>query len=227
MDATLALNIISLHVLDDIGIPREKIQKQPFEVSSFNVNQTYTVGSISLGLTVGLIRTAHRFHVIDSQMSYHLLLGRPWIHRYKVVPSTYQECLKAIWRGKNVYINATGIPFQRDEAHFSEAQYFDEPAEEGEVIIVQPRGVLLPAWEDLEGNKMKTNPSAQTSMQHPRPSKKQKKGKAAQQEDGTFEKVQLADGRTVYVLWWFMGPDPLQKSGPPNASSFVEEGEQP
>lgn len=63
LDAS-SLNIISLDVLDDLGIPREKIQKHPFEVSSFNGSWSYTVGSISLDLTVGPIRTAHRFHVI-------------------------------------------------------------------------------------------------------------------------------------------------------------------
>lgn len=73
----LSLNIISLDVLDDIGVPGEKIQKQPFEISNFNGTRTYTIGSISLDLTVGPIRAAHRFHVIDSQTSYHVLLGRP------------------------------------------------------------------------------------------------------------------------------------------------------
>lgn len=99
-----------------------------------------------------------------------------------------------------MHINAIGVPFQRDDAHFSEAQYFDELAEEGEVIIAQPRRVLLPAWEDLEDNRIKTNPSSQTSRQHPRLLKKQKKGKTARQEDDTLEKVRLADGRTAYVL---------------------------
>lgn len=95
IDAGSSLNIISLDILDDIGIPREKIQKQPFEVSSFNGSRTYTVGSLSLDLTVGPIRVAHRFHVIDTHTSYHLLLGRPWIHKYSV-PSTYHQCLKAL-----------------------------------------------------------------------------------------------------------------------------------
>lgn len=82
-----------------------------------------------------------------------------------------------------------GVPFQSDEAHFSEVQYFDELAEEGEVIIAQPRGIPLPAWEDLESNKNKANPSVQTSSQRPRSSKKQKKDKAVQQRDDTLEKM--------------------------------------
>lgn len=41
--------------------------------------------------------------------------------------------------------------FQRDEAHFFEAAYLDELAEDGEVIASKPRGVSLPIWEELEG----------------------------------------------------------------------------
>lgn len=75
VDVGSSLNIISLYVLDDIGVHREKIQKQLFEASSFNRNRTYTIGLLILDLTVRPIRAAHRFHVIDSQMSYHLLPG--------------------------------------------------------------------------------------------------------------------------------------------------------
>lgn len=66
LDAGSSLNIVSLDVLEDIGVPRKRIQKQPFEASSFNGSRTYTVGSISLDLTVGPIQAAQRFHVIDS-----------------------------------------------------------------------------------------------------------------------------------------------------------------
>lgn len=58
----------------------------------------------------------------------------------------------------------------------------------------------MPTWEDLEGDKANANHSAQTSAQHPRPSKKQKTYKTLQQEDDNLEKVRLADGRTTYVL---------------------------
>lgn len=61
---------------------------------------------------------------------------------------------------KKLHVNATGIPFQRDEAHFSKASSrssIDELAEEGEITIARPRGVQLLAWEDLEGKKIETN----------------------------------------------------------------------
>lgn len=43
----------------------------------FGGGRTYTTGFINLDLTVGPIRAAHLFHVIDPQTAYHLFLGRP------------------------------------------------------------------------------------------------------------------------------------------------------
>lgn len=38
----------------------------------------------------------------------------------------YHQCLKAVWKGKKVHINAYECHFQQDEPHFSEVSLFDE-----------------------------------------------------------------------------------------------------
>lgn len=76
VDLGSSLNIISFSVLDVVGIPRDKIARQPIEVSSFRGHSMYTMGFVNLDLTVGPIRVAHKFHLMDSQMTCHLLLGR-------------------------------------------------------------------------------------------------------------------------------------------------------
>lgn len=145
-----SLNIIPLSALDAVGIPRDKITKQLVEVSSFRGKSTYTMGFVNLDLNVGPRRTTHKFYVIDSQTTYFLLLGRLWIHHHKAVPSTYHKCLKTIWKGKRVHVNVKESLFQRDDAHFSEAAYFDELAKDGEATLARPRGFPLPIWEDLD-----------------------------------------------------------------------------
>lgn len=112
LGASSSLNIISLDVLDDIRVSREKIQKQPFVVSSFNEIRTYRIGSMSLDLTIGPTRTAHRFHVIDSQTSYHLLLGRPWVHRYKAIPSPTISAYKRSGKGGKFISTPRDCPFK-------------------------------------------------------------------------------------------------------------------
>lgn len=116
-----------IHGMDqNIKIVRHK---NIMEVSNFRGHKTFKIGFVTLDLTLGPIRAAHPFQVIDSQTSYHMLLRRPWIHYNKSMPLTYHKCLKAIWKGKRVHINAIGSPFQRDETHFLEATYCDELAE--------------------------------------------------------------------------------------------------
>lgn len=61
---------------------------------------SFTTGSVNLDQTIGPMQTTIRLHLIDAWTSYHLLLRRPWIHKHKVVPFTYHQCLKAIWKDK-------------------------------------------------------------------------------------------------------------------------------
>lgn len=51
-------------------------------------------------------------HVLDLDLPYNLLLGRPWIHAMQVVPSTYHQCLKFSFNGMEVMIQADPQPFE-------------------------------------------------------------------------------------------------------------------
>lgn len=51
--------------------------RQPIEVPSFGGDRTHMIGFVNLDLTIGPIRAAYRFHIIDAQTSYHLLFERP------------------------------------------------------------------------------------------------------------------------------------------------------
>lgn len=59
LDPGSSINIISLSTLDAVGVSREKIVRQPIEVSSFKGNKTSTIVFVSLDMTVGPIRTAY------------------------------------------------------------------------------------------------------------------------------------------------------------------------
>ena len=63
-------------------------------------------------------------HVMEGNTSYCIFLGRPWLKAYKVVASTYHQCVKAIWRNKQVVIEATKMPFDRVEFHFAEVALY-------------------------------------------------------------------------------------------------------
>ena len=81
VDINASLNLIPASTLKIAEISLNQVTGTPIEVAGFAGMQEYTVGSIQLVLRVGPIVALTRFHVIDLAVSYHALLGRPWLYR--------------------------------------------------------------------------------------------------------------------------------------------------
>ena len=72
------------------------------EVKGFGGKGKYTVGYVKLWLKVGLIASLGQFHVVKMIVSYHILLGRPWLHKHRLIPSTYHQCMKGRMNGRMI-----------------------------------------------------------------------------------------------------------------------------
>ena len=64
-----------------------------------------------LPLKVGPAIINTECHVLDLDFPYNILLGRPWIHTLKAVPSTYHQCFKFPHQGREVTILGDPTPF--------------------------------------------------------------------------------------------------------------------
>ena len=64
-----------------------------------------------LPLKVGPAVINTECHVLDLDFPYNILLGRPWIHTLKAVPSTYHQCLKFPHQGREDTILGNPLPF--------------------------------------------------------------------------------------------------------------------
>ena len=64
-----------------------------------------------LPLKVGPTVINNECHVLDLNFPYNILLGKPWIHTLKVVPSTYHQCLKFPHQGREITIPGDPTPF--------------------------------------------------------------------------------------------------------------------
>ena len=82
VDTDASVNLIPLSTLQAAGISKRKIQGCPMEVTRFGGRDEYTTGHIQLWLKVGPIASLARFHVVKMEVSYHVLLGRPWLHKH-------------------------------------------------------------------------------------------------------------------------------------------------
>ncbi|PIN11333.1 hypothetical protein CDL12_16069 [Handroanthus impetiginosus] len=82
---------------------------------------------IRLDLTVGELKASTLFHVIDVKTSYHLLLGRPWLHENGVIPSTFHQSLKYIRNGEILKVDAETKPFTNAKSYFADAKLYLDP----------------------------------------------------------------------------------------------------
>ena len=67
-----------------------------------------------------------RFHVINAEVSYHLLLGCSWLHKHQLIPSTYHQCIKGRLNERPVRIPANHNPFSQGEVNFTETMFYNE-----------------------------------------------------------------------------------------------------
>ena len=77
VDTGASVNLIPLSTLQTARISERKIKGCPMEVTGFGGRGEYTVGHIQLWLKVGPIASLAHFHVVRTEVSYHVLLGRP------------------------------------------------------------------------------------------------------------------------------------------------------
>uniref|UniRef100_A0A2N9HPJ3 Reverse transcriptase n=1 Tax=Fagus sylvatica TaxID=28930 RepID=A0A2N9HPJ3_FAGSY len=120
--------------LQAVDLPHQKIQGSPMEVTGFGGMTEHTMGHVQLVLKVGPIVALTRFHVVNAETPYHVLLGRPWLHKHKLVSSTYHQCVKGRLNGKPIRIAANSCPFDQTEAHFVEAALYDDLSIHGRAI---------------------------------------------------------------------------------------------
>ena len=145
VDTSASLNLIPISTLKTAGIPFSKIVGALIEVFGFGGIHECTIGSIQLVLKVGSVVALTRFHVIDSPVFYHALLGRPWLHKHKLVPFTYHQCVKGRFNGKPIRIPANPTLFDLSKAHYFKTTFYDELTLSGEDSTSRPVRIPLPS----------------------------------------------------------------------------------
>jgi len=88
------------------------------------------MGKIKLNCQIGDIKSEVTFYVIDANTSYNLLLGRPWIYRHSIVPSTLYQVVKYIDGDEKVRtLIAERYPFKGIENYFTDSLLYQDSLE--------------------------------------------------------------------------------------------------
>ncbi|XP_070046966.1 uncharacterized protein [Nicotiana tomentosiformis] len=93
VDPGSSANIIQWRVLEQAKLTRSIIPKTKL-LAGFNLATVTTRGEILLLTNVKGVMKTTLFEVVDRDMRYNIILGRPLLHDMKVVPSTYHQLLK-------------------------------------------------------------------------------------------------------------------------------------
>ncbi|CAL9019530.1 unnamed protein product [Prunus brigantina] len=97
-------------------------------IQGFNQLGKKFMGTIALQMEIRDLYLDALFHVIDADTSYNVLLGRPWLHTYTVVPSTLHQCFKYLVDGEVKNVSADMDPFMGVEVNYSDAKFYGAPS---------------------------------------------------------------------------------------------------
>ncbi|PIN20262.1 hypothetical protein CDL12_07045 [Handroanthus impetiginosus] len=127
IDGGSAVNIMPKSIMKRLGIPAEDLSRSRLTIQGFNQDGQKAIGMIRLDLMIGELKVSTLFHVIDARTSYHLLLGRPWLHENGVIPSTLHPCFKYVKDGVIVQVDADTKPFTHAKSYFADAKLYLDP----------------------------------------------------------------------------------------------------
>ncbi|KAI5316646.1 hypothetical protein L3X38_036353 [Prunus dulcis] len=137
LDCGSSVNLIPLKTLHAIGMSARQLSPSMLTIQGFNQLGQKAMGSIALQMEIGELYSDALFHVIDADTSYNVLLGRPWLHTYGVVPSTLHQCFKYSMDGEVKSVSADMDPFRGEEVNYSDAKFYSPPG----ISFTQPSKV--------------------------------------------------------------------------------------
>ncbi|XP_070012893.1 uncharacterized protein [Nicotiana sylvestris] len=87
IDGGSSVDVCPLSNLQGMKINTDRIRPRNVRIRAFDGSARDTIGEINLTMTIGSVDFEIVFQVVDMDTSYNFLLGRPWIHMARVVPS--------------------------------------------------------------------------------------------------------------------------------------------
>ncbi|KAF8054198.1 hypothetical protein N665_1340s0002 [Sinapis alba] len=94
IDTGSSVDLIFRQTLEKMLIDLNDIKPSSRALTGFNGSSTSLLGTICLNVFAGGVNKLVKFSVIDTKTQYNAILGTPWLHMMKAIPSTYHQCIK-------------------------------------------------------------------------------------------------------------------------------------
>ena len=139
-DLGSSINLMTLKTLHALALGTYHLSTEKIIVQGHNQHSQKALGSITLPFKIRKLALEVKSHVINTDASYKVLLGRSWLHENYVVPSTLHQCVKHIKNDEVYRIDGEIQPFGVHEIHYDDAGYFVDTPKRGKLL--QPRMML-------------------------------------------------------------------------------------
>ncbi|KAF8081582.1 hypothetical protein N665_0877s0001 [Sinapis alba] len=103
VDTGSSVDLIFRQTLIKMMIDLKDIKPSSRVLTGFNGSSTTLLGTIRLNVFVGGVNKLIKFSVIDTKTQYNAILGTPWLHSMKAVPSTYHQCVKFLTKEGKIF----------------------------------------------------------------------------------------------------------------------------
>ncbi|KAG7533327.1 Integrase catalytic core [Arabidopsis thaliana x Arabidopsis arenosa] len=94
VDTRSSVDVLFYDVFKKMGHLDSELQGKKIPLTGFSGETTFSLGTIQLPTIARGVRKLTNFIVVDKVAPFKAILGRPWLHAMKAVPSTYNQCLK-------------------------------------------------------------------------------------------------------------------------------------
>ena len=94
IDNRSSTNVLFLNALKEMKTDESNICRCSTVLVGFSGEQKFTVRDIAFPVYTGRINLNVNFAVLDSPSAYNTILGRPWIHKMRAVPSTFYQVIR-------------------------------------------------------------------------------------------------------------------------------------
>lgn len=94
IDNGSSANLLFASTVKAMHLDETKIRRKSVSLIGFSGESKSTLGEIDLMVYAGGKNLCTTFMIINSCSAYNAILGRPWLHYMKAVPSTYHQVVK-------------------------------------------------------------------------------------------------------------------------------------
>uniref|UniRef100_A0A5K1BFC8 G-patch domain-containing protein n=5 Tax=Nymphaea colorata TaxID=210225 RepID=A0A5K1BFC8_9MAGN len=94
IDGGSGLNICPDLTAKTLGFRENEYRSDNTKIYGYDGRGMNSKGTLDMNVIIENTSHCIVFHVVDVPPSYNLLLGRPWIHQVRAIPSTLHQCLK-------------------------------------------------------------------------------------------------------------------------------------